>query len=253
MNNATTAALADFSTTASAPPYLLPTVALYLDFDGTLAELAMRPEAVQVPTRLPALLTRLYSRHGGALAIVTGRRLMHVDTLLAPVRLPGAGVHGAELRLRPNDAAVVRDVPGIASVAQALRELYEGDERLQIENKGGAVALYFRLAPELGVECVDTMRRLAASRGLEVLTGNQVVEAHAAGIDKGSALRELSQHAPFAGRVPVFVGDDRTDEYAFDAAQELGGYGVKVGPGSTRALYRLESVPAVHAWLRASF
>lgn len=234
------------------PPYLLPTAALYLDFDGTLAEYAQRPDAVRVSDSLPALLTRLYARHGGAVGIVTGRRLADVDLLLAPVRLPGAGVHGAEIRLRPEQPIRAMTVPAIAAVAQALHERYGGDERLLIEDKGAAVALHYRLAPARGVDCVETMRRLAASYGLEAVAGNQMVEAHAPGTDKGSALRELARHAPFAGRVPVFVGGDRTDEYAFAAARELGGYGIKVGRGPTLAPYRLGSVAAVHAWLRVA-
>lgn len=243
----------EYSPSARPPPYLAADVALYLDFDGTLAELALRPEAVKVSASLPALLTRMYARHGGAVAIITGRRLMHVDMLLAPVRLPGAGVHGAELRLHTGEAPRVSEVASIAPLIKALREMFDDDERILIEDKGAAAALHFRLAPERGVECVDTMRRLAASYGLDVVPGNMVVEAHAHGINKGEALRTLSRNAPFAGRTPVFIGDDRSDEFAFDVAQELGGYGVKVGAGATSAQYRLPTVSDVHSWLRSTF
>ena len=120
-----------------------------------------------------------------------------------------------------------------------------------IEDKGAAVALHYRQAPERAEECLSFMREIAPP-DFEILLGHALVEACPRGADKGSALRILGAYAPFAGRTPVFVGDDVTDEDGFRAALDLGGWGVKVGPGPTAARYRITTVGAVHDWLAAS-
>jgi trehalose 6-phosphate phosphatase len=236
-----------------APPLLAPHHALFLDFDGTLAEIAPRPDAVTVDRELPGILERLAQRLGGALAIVTGRRVAEIDPLLAPAVLPAAGQHGAELRPRPGGSVQLRTPAGIATLARQLIERFGADARLLIEDKGAAVALHFRQAPERALECLHAVRVLAEPwPDLEVITGKRVVEVRGRDADKGQALRALAREAPFAGRPPVFVGDDRTDEDAFAVIEAAGGYGVKVGDGPTAARYRCSGVADVRAWLRAS-
>jgi trehalose 6-phosphate phosphatase len=236
-----------------APPLLSGRHALFLDFDGTLVDIAARPDRVVVDEELPGTLDLLADRLGGAVAIITGRWLADVDGLLAPVALPGAGLHGAELRDADGASVQVRAVGGIGELASALRERFGGDARLIVEDKGAAVALHFRQAPERAHECRATLRTLAAEwPGLNIVTGKMVIEARALGTDKGAALRRLCAGAPFAGRVPVFVGDDATDEDGFAAAAAAGGFGVKVGDGPTRGRYRCAGVADVRAWLQAS-
>jgi len=234
------------------PPRLSESAALYLDFDGTLVDFAPAPDLVQVRSELPALLSSLHARQHGAVAVVSGRRLSEVDHLCCPVVLAGAGVHGAELRPHVPGSTQFHVDPRADEIAQALRIRFAEDRRVLVEDKGAAVALHFRLAPERAEECIQAMRALARPRALEVLVGNQVVEARVHGFDKGHAIRMLAAQAPFAGRMPIFVGDDRTDEDGFVAVAALGGYGVKVGPGETAARYRCESIEAVHIWLRRS-
>jgi trehalose 6-phosphate phosphatase len=234
------------------PPRLSPAAALYLDFDGTLVELAPRPDRVRVSPRLPQLLGALQSRQNGAVAIITGRPLAAVDALLAPAILAGAGVHGAELRMDPLRPAQMQQVPGIAPLAQALRERFASDARLLVEDKRAAVALHFRLAPERADECIRTMQKLAEIWNLEVIAGKCVIEARGRGVRKGRALRMLAARPPYDGRKPVFAGDDATDEDGFAAAAELGGYGVKVGAGKTMARYRCRTVEDLHDWLLTS-
>lgn len=235
----------------AAPPALpAATAALYLDFDGTLAELAARPDQVVVPHHLRALLGALHQRLDGALAVVSGRRLEDIDRLLAPVHLAGAGLHGAELRLQRNAAVLRHRFAAIDGLAQALLRRLGGDPRLLVEDKGAAVALHFRGAPERAQDCIEAMRELAHGPELQIICGNMLVEARPAGAHKGFAVAELAAHAPFQGRLPVFVGDDTTDEDGFAAAAALGGYGIKVGPGRTGARYRCASVEAVYAWLK---
>jgi trehalose 6-phosphate phosphatase len=184
---------------------------------------------------------------------VTGRALADLDPKLAPAQLPAAGQHGAELRPRPGGGVELRAPAGIGTVARRLRERFEDDARVLVEDKGAAVALHFRLAPERALECLQALRTLVEPwPDLEVVTGKLVVEARGRGADKGLALLALRAEAPFAGRRPVFVGDDRTDEDAFVAIARSGGYGIKVGDGPTAARYRCAGVADVHAWLRAS-
>lgn len=240
------------SGTAARPPLLTATAALYLDFDGTLADFALHPDDVVVREPLPELLLALRERLGGAVAVLTGRPLAAVDAMLGPARLPGAGLHGAELRAHGAPAAPMPDVPAAAPLARSLAARFAADPRVLVEDKGVAVALHYRRAPAREAECIAAMRELAPADVFEVLAGNHVVEARPRGRDKGAALRALAAAAPFAGRAPVFVGDDVTDEDGFRAAQELGGHGVKVGAGETSARYRIEAVGQVHDWLRAS-
>jgi trehalose 6-phosphate phosphatase len=235
-----------------APPLISAADALYLDFDGTLADLAPRPDRVEIRRELPALLLALHARLDGAVAIVTGRRLATVDDLLAPVVLPGAGLHGAELRKEAGGHARLQRPPGMGELVEALRARFGSIDGLFIEDKEAAVALHYRLAPERADECTAAMRSLATNLALEVIRGHCVVEARPRGVNKGRALRTLAQYRPLAGRRPVFIGDDVTDEDGFRVAAELGGYGVKVGDGVSEARYRCRGVNEVHDWLRSS-
>lgn len=237
---------------SEAPPPLIKSVALFLDFDGTLVDFAPQPSQVTVSTRLPGLLHLLYQRLDGGLAIITGRRLKEIDALLAPTILPGAGVHGAELRFFGRTPSRIRRVRLISKLAQELSESFASDARLLIEDKYAAVALHFRRAPDRASECIEAMRSIATSLNLEVIVGDMVVEARVPGIGKGEALREFSRRSPFKDRPPVFIGDSAFDEEGFAAADELGGYGVKVGGGRTLARYRFRDVVRVHQWLDSS-
>lgn len=237
----------------STPPRLSDDVALFLDFDGTLTEFALAPDHVNVSRDLLGLLLSLRTRLDGALAIVTGRLLSDIDRILAPVTLAGAGLHGAELRIGYDETSYMPDVIAAPAIATALREHFAADPRIVIEDKGPAVALHYRQAPELAAECLLVMKDLVACCGeLELILGSMVVEARPRGRDKGIALRTLMTHQPFRGRIPVFVGDDATDEDGFRAVQSMGGFGVKVNAGKSNARYRCYSVAEVHGWLRES-
>jgi trehalose 6-phosphate phosphatase len=236
----------------AAVPLLPRHAALYLDFDGTLTEFALTPEQVVIDQSLPALLASLAAVLDGALAILTGRQLASVDALVAPVTLAGAGLHGAELRPTPGIAMFRGEPAAVAALVRRLRARFGDDPRLLIEDKEFAVALHFRRAPHRAAECREAMREYAPARLFDVIGGSEVIEARPRGADKGVALRTLANRQPFAGRLQVYVGDDQTDEDGIIAAQELGGFGIKIGRGASAARYRLPDVPAVHRWLRAS-
>jgi trehalose 6-phosphate phosphatase len=234
------------------PPMLKPDNALFLDFDGTIAAFAQQPDGVVVEETVPRLLAGLHARLGGALALVTGRTLAQLDSILGPPRYAAAGLHGHEWRLATGKVHHSGTPVGIGRILAALRERFGGDSRLFIEDKGASVALHYRRAPGRAEACMAAMREIATNPEFEILHGHYVIEARPRGIHKGAALKTLAGHAPFAGRRPVFVGDDRTDEDGFRAALVFGGHGVKVGPEPSIARYRLASVHAVHAWLGAS-
>lgn len=234
------------------PPLLQHDSALFLDFDGTLADFAQHPDGVTIDAGLPALLAALRARLGGAVALVTGRTLAGLDSIAGLPAQAAAGLHGLELRFESGRTMSSGTPDGASHIARQLRQQFRADPRLVVEDKGAAVALHWRQAPERAEECIAAMKGVAASPEFEVLRGHAVVEARPRGTNKGAALSALSKHGSFAGRRPVFVGDDVTDEDGFRAAALLGGFGVKVGPGETAARYRMSDVGEVHAWLAAS-
>jgi trehalose 6-phosphate phosphatase len=230
------------------PAPLLSSDAVFLDFDGTLVELAERPALVRVSPQLPALLGAAAASLDDALAIVSGRRLASIDELLAPMRFAAAGLHGAELRLDPREAAPPLQ-PALREAVRRLTARIDGDPVVWLEDKGQALALHYRGAPQRAGEVRRWLEQAVQGEDVELIAGHCVFEARPRGIHKGLAVRRLMQQPPFAGRRPVYVGDDRTDEDGIAAAQALGGIGIRVGPGDSAAEYRLDDPAAVHAWL----
>lgn len=226
-------------------------VALFLDFDGTLADLAERPEAVRVQPGLVPLLARLQAQLDGALAIVTGRPIADIDRFLAPLRLPVAGIHGAQGR-HADGRGWQLAAPRLDAVEAAARQLLALDPGLQLERKAVALALHYRRAPHLGDHCRQHLQAVvAASPGLDLLEGKCVLEVKPAGVSKGRAIEHFLAEPPFIGRLPAFAGDDVTDEAGFEAVLRRGGLALKVGEGPTCAPHRLASPAALHQALAA--
>lgn len=223
--------------------------ALFLDFDGTLVELAASPEAVVVAPGLPQLLAAVAAQLDGRLAIVSGRPVAQIDAMLAPLTLAAAGVHGAERR-DANGAWHYASTPSLALALPYLRPLVAAHDGLLLEEKRGALALHYRLAPALESACVQAMRAAqAACPGTVLLHGKMVLELKPAGIDKGAVLAAFLQEPPFKGHRPIFIGDDTTDEAAIIYAQQVGGIGVKIGAGASAAHHCMAEPQALHALL----
>jgi trehalose 6-phosphate phosphatase len=227
--------------------------ALFLDVDGTLLDIAARPDQVDAHQVDAALVAGLQRAAGGALALVSGRSLEQLDRMFAPLRLPAAGQHGFERR----DARGRRHrhrfpVETLAPAKAALREFAGRHPGVVMEDKGASVALHYRLAPQQEQAALDAVRRAAAPLGSAVHTqaGKMVWELKPAGADKGTAIDEFMREAPFAGCKPVFLGDDVTDEHGFLVVNRLGGHSIKVGAGESAARWRLADPQAAREWLR---
>lgn len=228
--------------------------ALFLDVDGTLIELAETPDGVNVPQELKSLLGEVASRLNGALALISGRTIANIDELFAPLRLCASGVHGVERR--GPDGQLVRvpiDLSALREVHQELSEFARSREGILIEDKRFAIAVHFRLAPEYAAEVHEWTERIVGRLGSAYVlqAGKCVYEIRPSATTKGTAVRTFMEQEPFAGRQPVYIGDDVTDEDAFEAVNALRGISVRVGDAATtRATHRLASVTDVHRWIR---
>lgn len=235
------------------PPPLDPRrAALFLDFDGTLVELADTPDSIRVSPGLRPMLERLQQRLDGRLAVVSGRSLADLERHLPASGIAFAGSHGLELRLA-GGAALPLSVPiGFDDVRAEVDAFAAPIPGLIVEDKPAGIALHYRLAPDQAERVDAFMAALAKARGFSAQRGAMVVELRPGGATKGDALKAFMTEPQFAGARPWFVGDDLTDEHAFAAAAALGGAGILVGPPrDSAARYRLGSVAAVADWLRA--
>jgi trehalose 6-phosphate phosphatase len=231
---------------------LYPSCALFLDFDGTMVDIAPQPHAVEVPQPLLDVLQELDSLLGGAVAVISGRPIEQIDAFLHPLKLAVAGVHGAERRSADGELHLMNTHPldRVEAAAQALVDQHPG---LLLENKRGSLALHYRQRPELEDLCLQAMQQaVEASPGLTLLRGKMVVEAKPGGASKGRAIEAFLSEPPFAGRRSVFIGDDITDEVGFSTVQHLGGIGIKVGEGATVAWGRLPDPAALRRELEAA-
>lgn len=233
-----------------------PDWAYFFDIDGTLVNFADSPAAVRLDHDLRQVIEGLYRASGGAVALISGRSIADIDTLFPGIRLPAAGQHGIERR----DAAghITRHAFPTAQLARAHARLAQAvarQPRLMLEHKGLSLALHYRRAPRLAGFAHRLTRSVLTQVGgggqYCIQTGKRVVEMKPAGKDKGVAVMEFMQEAPFQGRTAVFLGDDATDEYGFATVNRLRGHSIKVGPGRTVARWRLRDVTAVQAWLRS--
>jgi trehalose 6-phosphate phosphatase len=234
-----------------APPPLHRDHALFLDFDGTLVEIAPAPDLVHVPAELPRLLDELANRLGGAIALVSGRPVDELAGMLAPFAGGIAGNHGLERRYGGGKVTKCHANPELDRFRPLLAGFATRHHGVLLEDKGGSLALHYRQKPSLGSLCHALLRRAAqASDGaLVAVTGKMVVELMPRSAGKGRAIADFLANAPFHGRLPVFIGDDVTDEDGFAVVNRLGGVSVHVGGGATIARYALAGVSNVWAWL----
>ncbi len=234
-------------------PDLLRRASLFLDFDGTLVEIADRPDGVSVAREVPSLLARLGAAVPGGVAIVSGRPVGEVQALVAPAALAIAGSHGLEIAGADGDTAAP-DRPAALDTALASAQAFAADHPgTLVEDKPFGVGLHYRGAPDAAGAICALAEELAARHDLHLQHGKMVVELRLAGRDKGAAVEWLMREPLRQRTVPVFVGDDVTDEAGFAAAVAMGGAGILVGPPrDTAATHRVDGVRDVLAWLDAT-
>lgn len=248
----TAAPAAGETVSLSPPPLHLRRPALFLDLDGVLAPLAATPDAVVPDPARTAVLRRTATRFEGRVAILSGRTLAEVDRISEACLPSASGVHGLERRRA--DGTMVRAVaaPQVRDVVAAFRTFARDRPGMIVEDKAVSAGLHYRGAPAQAAAAEALAERLAGETGLALQPGHLVVELKTPGTDKGAALVAFMAEPPFAGGVPVMLGDDLTDEFGFVAANALGGFGVLVGaPRPTAARFGLPDVAAVLAWLDA--
>ena len=230
--------------------------ALFLDIDGTLLELAPTPTDVVVPPDLPGLLENLQRSLGGAVALISGRSLADIDALFPSLALIAAGQHGAEIRLPngaterlgPADGVLAGLMANVATFAAARPGIL-------VEDKGMTIAVHCRKVPRYQAELGLFLTDLAAEHAdrLETIQGHRVFEIKPRNLSKRTAVERLMRIAPFAGRLPLFIGDDRTDEDGFAAVRALGGHAIRVGPvdpgWATVATWRIADPACARAFL----
>ncbi|MEE4350138.1 MAG: trehalose-phosphatase [Pacificimonas sp.] len=232
------------------PPLDLQETALFLDFDGTLVEIAAKPDAIRVTDGLATRLENLSAAVGGRLALISGRFLSDIERHLGPVQVARAGSHGADLRDAKGEPVGSAPEPMPASLLETIKAFAAHEEGVLVEDKPHGTGLHYRARPEMKAQVEAFADTLAAQHDLGIKRGKMVVELMARRANKAEAVRTFMTREPFTGHTPVFVGDDVTDEDGFRAAKALGGFGILVGaPRETEAAYRLPTVDEVHGWL----
>lgn len=239
------------------PPALSADCALFLDVDGCLLDFADDPADVRASPELIACLQAVSEKLAGALALVSGRRIDMLDQMFAPASFPAAGLHGLERRASGdvittiNLAAATPD--HINAIATAARGALAEHPGAGVEDKGSALALHWRAAPEAEAAAMAFAHAaLPGLPGYRLQPGDHVVELRPDASDKGAAIAAFMEEAPFRGRMPVFAGDDLTDEDGFAWINAKAGVSILVGDRSgSGARYRLADVAAVRGWLEA--
>ena len=234
------------------PTDLLVDAALFLDFDGTLVDIAPLPDAVAVEDRLHELIARLAERLDGRVAIVSGRSIEQLDTLFGGLTLATSGSHGAELRAAGSTGHAITRPEIFDHVIDTMHAFADANPGVVVEVKSLGIALHYRGAPDAESAARALASRLANDTDLSLQEGKMVFEVRVPG-DKGQAISRFLDDAPFAGARPIFLGDDLTDEPGFAVVARAGGAGILVGPPrETAAAYRLSDVADVRAWLDAA-
>ena len=225
---------------------------LFLDVDGTLLDIAPTPDAVRVDPSLPGLLRAAHDALEGAVALISGRSLEQLDGLFAPARWTAAGQHGLERRDAAGRVhrAHLGDSAALDEARRAMAAAAVAASGAVLEDKGFALALHYRLAPQFEQELRQRVDEIARRLGdaYHVQEGRRVLELKPSAATKADAIRAFMAERPFAGRRPIFVGDDLTDLDGFAAVEDLGGLSVAVG-NRVGAMRRVAAPRDVHALL----
>jgi trehalose 6-phosphate phosphatase len=207
-------------------------VAILLDVDGTILDVAATPQSVVVLSSLVRTLSDLHARTNGAVALISGRLIENLDDLFMPLKLPCVGGHGVELRVSSSAPLQKRHPELSPLLRKQVTAAVTVDPGVIVEDKGSSLAVHYRRAPELGPligRKIAAILDRAPAENLEMLCGKAVIEIKRPSFNKGAAVCELMKSSSFVQRTPLFVGDDVTDESVFAVLPALGGFGYSVG------------------------
>jgi trehalose 6-phosphate phosphatase len=220
--------------------------AMFFDIDGTLIDIAPTPYEVIMPTNLINSLEQLYKKLGGAIALVSGRSLMVIDSLFAPLKLPAAGVHGAELRLNEK---LLMSQPIPQSIRESIYFAFNSYPEIIIEDKKYTIAVHYRQAPDFEEKIYNILQKIINDKEeeIKILKGKMVFEITKSNFNKGTAVKFFMEHPPFMGRKPMFIGDDETDSFAMEVCKKMGGIGIWVDKYYTSKEY--VSTAQVREWI----
>lgn len=229
-------------------------IAIFLDVDGTLLDLADKPNEVVTPPRLIPTLASIQGALSGALALVSGRGVQELDRLFAPLQLRASGVHGAQMRFEPGAPVVA--APEAVELPHALwsdlQQLLRGFPGTFAENKRFSFAVHFRQAPEVEAPLRKALKWLVKSQplpSLQLMDAHFALEIKTAGFNKGVAVSRFLATAPFLGRTPLYIGDDDTDEAAFAAVEARSGFAFSVGRARPHTSGVFVEPQSVRDWL----
>ncbi len=236
-------------------PLIAPDWALFLDVDGTLLDYVPQPEAARVPVALRETLATLWALLDGALAVVSGRAIADLDRLFGPLRLPVAGQHGAEIRCGARTESVVPASPKLAAILATADAFAAREPAIHIERKGLSAAIHYRGAEAvreaLGAALAATVEQ--GGHAFNLICSHLAFDVVPQAANKGHAIERFMTVAPFAARIPVFIGDDRTDEDGFAAVIARGGHAIKIGDrGETIAPWHIANPTELRQWLERS-
>jgi trehalose 6-phosphate phosphatase len=238
---------------------------LFLDYDGTLADFAPTPDYVEPDPELVALLRRLARHPRLRVAVVSGRRLGHVQKLVPVPGIVLAGTYGVQIQT-PEGQQIDRLAyeairPTLDALKPRWQRLLAGREGFYLEDKGWALAVHARFADETAAgDVLAAARRLAVEAKedtppgkFRLLGGHKFLEIGPRLAHKGCTVAYILDQYPWPGALPLYLGDDDKDEEAFGIVKARGGLAILVahGPRETEADRRLGSPEAARRWLAA--
>ena len=225
-------------------------LAFFFDIDGTLADIAPSPNDALIP--YTTLNNLHFLQKKSAVALISGRSLVSIDALTYPLQFPAAGQHGLEIRFSDDEIIhLTHHKPVMDAINKEVKAFADQYPDLVVEYKGLSVAIHYRQAPALA----GTVRSFAMSfvkpceNILCVHRGKMVEEIKLCGGNKGAAIRAFMQRDEFQGKIPVFAGDDKTDEDAYEAVNQLGGISIQIGSSSRQAHFSLHTPQNLRVWL----
>ena len=227
-------------------------IAVFLDVDGTLLEFCDNPDDVYPAIELSTILNSLSSLLKGALALITGRKILEIDRIFHPLQLPIGGLHGLEHRDAKGEIKLVKNINFPKSIRSQLQFFGKMHPDCTIEDKGLTMAVHYRKAPKFEEKALKFVNKLIEEeKHFHAIHGNMAIEIKHIGVDKGQSISLFMENEPFVDKLPIFIGDDVTDEDGFKYINANNGISINVGKRtSSLARYNLDNVDAVHEWLR---